>query len=266
MTSFNPAPISTKGFVMKRFYTSIALFAMLAISATPVTAASPSEAEQQIAQAAAEQKYAFIMFYKQKDATTDAVAATLAQGIADRKDQAVVIYVNVANPAEKALVEKHKTARAPMPLTLAVAPNGAITGVFAQKLEVKHIGESFVTPTTAECMKSLQEGKPVLLCVHPTEQGTTPAGVREFQSDPQFKGRVSLVSMRLDDKSEASFLTDLEIDAAKTRGTTVVFMAPPGAMVGKYTAQVTKAKLAADLHAAGKCCDDPNCKHGKKAN
>ena len=128
---------------MKRHYTSIALFTMLAISAaTPAKAASPSEAEQQIAQAAAEQKYAFIMFYKQKDATTDAVAATLAKGIAERKDQAVVIYVNVANPAEKALVEKHKTARAPMPLTMAVAPNGAITGVFAQKLEAKQIPEA----------------------------------------------------------------------------------------------------------------------------
>ncbi len=251
---------------MKSFNTSIALFALLAINwtAPAVTAASPSKAEQQISQAAAEQKYSFIVFYKKNDAATQAVVDTLAQGIANRKDEAVVVYVNVADPAEKALVEKHKTARAPLPLTLAVAPNGAITGVFAQKLEAKHIDESFVTPTTADCMKSLQDGKAVLLCVHPTEQAATPAGVREFQADPQFKGRVSLVSMRLHDRAEASFLTDLQIDSARTSETTVVFMAPPGVMVGKYTAQVTKVKLAADLHAAGKCCDDPNCKHEKK--
>lgn len=254
---------------MNRLNKNIALFAMLtiALAAPSVRAASPSAAEQQISQAAAEQKYAFILFYKQNDAATQAVAKTLSQGVGGRKDQAVVVYVNVADAAEKALVEKHKTARAPMPMTLAVAPNGAITGVFAQKLEAKHIDESFVTPTTAECMKSLQDGKVVLLSVHPAATAATPtatpAGVQEFQSDPQFKQRVSLVSMRLDDKSEASFLSELQIDAAKTRGTTVVFMAPPGVMVGKYTAQVTKAKLAADLHAAGKCCDDPNCKHGK---
>lgn len=253
---------------MNRLNTSVALFAMLTIAlAVPsVRAASPSAAEQQLSQAAAEQKYAFILFYKQNDAATQAVAKTLSQGVGGRKDQAVVVYVNVTDAAEKALVEKHKTARAPMPMTLAVAPNGAITGVFAQKLEAKHIEESFVTPTTAECMKSLQDGKVVLLSIHPAATAATPAGVQEFLSDPQFKQRVSLVSMRLDDQSEASFLSELQIDAAKTRGTTVVFMAPPGVMVGKYTAHVTKAKLAADLHAAGKCCEDPNCKHGKKGN
>ncbi len=252
---------------MKRFNTSIVLFATLVAlsAASPGWTASPSRAEQQIGQAAAEQKYAFIVFYKKNDAATQAVVNTLAQGIASRKDRAVVVYVNVADPAEKALVDKHKTGRAPMPLTLAVAPNGAITGIFAQKLEVKHVDASFVTPTTADCMKSLQDGKAVLLCVHPDENGLAPAGVKAFEADPQFKGRVSLVSMRLDDRAEASFLTELQIDAAKTRETTVVFMAPPGVMVGKYASSVTNAKLAADLHAAGKCCDDPNCKHGKKA-
>lgn len=253
---------------MNKPHTLVALVAILStVSAGSIArAASPTAAEQQIAQAAAEQKYAFILFYKQNDAATQAVAKTLSQGVANRKDQAVAIYVNVADASEKALVEKYKTARAPMPMTLAVAPNGAITGVFAQKLAAQHVDEAFVTPTTAECMKSLQAGKTVLLCVRPAAETATPTGVQEFQADPQFQGRVSLVSMRLDDKSEASFLTELQIDAAKTRGTTVVFMAPPGVMVGKYTAQVTKAKLAADLHAAGKCCEDPNCKHGKKGN
>ena len=250
---------------MNRFISCMALAVALGAAATSATAhaASPSKVEQQLNQAAAEQKYAFILFYKQNDAATQAVAQTLADGLAGRGERAVVVYVNVADASERAVVEKYKTARAPMPMTLAVAPNGAITGVFAQKLEAKHVAESFVTPTTAQCMKLLQEGKAVLLSVHPDGLTATPQGVREFHADSQFQGRVSLLSMRLDDKSEASFLNDLQIDPARTRATTVVFMAPPGVMVGKYNAQVSKAKLAADLHAAGKCCDDPNCKHGK---
>lgn len=239
---------------------------MAVAASSSARAASPSAAEQQLNQAAAEQKYAFLLFYKQNDVATQAVSKTLSESVAKRKDSAVVVYVNVADAAEKTLVEKYKTARAPMPLTLALAPNGAITGVFAQKLTAELVNESFVTATEAECMKSLQAGKSVLLCVRPANDSTTPAGVQDFQADAQFQGRVSLVSMRLDDKAEASFLNGLKIDAAKTRDTTVVFMAPPGVMVGKYTAQVTKAKLAADLHAAGKCCEDPNCKHGKKGN
>jgi hypothetical protein len=35
-------------------------------------------------------------------------------------------------------------------------------------------------------------------------------------------------------------------------------------MVGKFPATATKAQLASELHAAGKCCDDPNCKHNHK--
>ena len=42
--------------------------------------------------------------------------------------------MNVGDPAEKALVEKFGVSRSPLPLTLAVAPNGAITGVFSQRL------------------------------------------------------------------------------------------------------------------------------------
>ena len=41
-------------------------------------------------------------------------------------------------------------------------------------------------------------------------------------------------------------------------------MAPPGVLVGKFTANVTMNEITTKLHAAGKCCDDPNCKHNKK--
>jgi hypothetical protein len=32
-------------------------------------------------------------------------------------------------------------------------------------------------------------------------------------------------------------------------------------MIGKYAANVSQAQMAADLHKAGKCCDNPNCPH-----
>jgi hypothetical protein len=234
-----------------------------ALATANVHAASPTAAEWQIAEAGAANQYAFVVFYKQNDATTQKVLKNLGQGVAAKQGSAKVVYVNVSNAAEKALVDKHKMARAPLPMTLAIAPNGAITGVFDHRLEAKHVGEAIVTSTTATCMKSLQEGKVVLLCVHPAKDGATPQGVTEFQADADFKAKAAVVSMRLDDESEASFLKDLQIDAAKATGTTVVFMAPPGVMVGKYNANVAKTKLVTDLHAAGKCCDDPNCKHGK---
>lgn len=231
---------------------------------TSFTLMAASPGEKAIADAALQQKYAFVLFHKQNDAATAAVAKTLSDELGNR-DNAVAFYVDASDASERALVDKYKVGRAPMPLTLVIAPNGAVTGIFQQKLTATHVKQAFVTPTTAVCMKSMQDGKLVLLCVEGQGAANVPAGVHAFRNDPEFKSRVAMISMKTSDVAEAPFLAELEIDAAKARGTTVVFMAPPGAMVGKYDAKVSKEQLATDLHAAGKCCDDPNCKHNKAA-
>jgi hypothetical protein len=251
---------------MNRLHVGVAraVYACAAVLA-PLSAMAASPGETAIAQAASEQKFAFVLFHKQNDAATDAVAKTLSAELAKR-DDAVAFYIDAGDAAEKAIVDKYKVGRAPMPLTLVLAPNGAVTGIFSQKISAAQIKQAFVTPKTATCMKSMQDGKLVLLCVDGAGAATIPAGVHQFRNDPEFKSRVVLVSVEANDAAEAPFLAELEIDAAKLRGTAVVFMAPPGAMVGKYDAKVSKDQLATDLHAAGKCCDDPNCKHNKKAN
>jgi hypothetical protein len=43
-----------------------------------------------------------------------------------------------------------------------------------------------------------------------------------------------------------------------------VVLAPPGVLVGKFPASATSDQIGAALHAAGKCCNDPNCKHNQK--
>ena len=54
----------------------------------------------------------------------------------------------------------------------------------------------------------------------------------------------------------------MEIEPGSLKGSTLVFLAPPAVLVGKFASTATKAEMTAALHAAGKCCDDPNCKHG----
>src|SRR5208283_2699955 len=57
--------------------------------------------------------------------------------------------------------------RAPMPLVLAVAPNGAVTGAIPLKLTEAQVGQAFVSPIAAQCLKAVQSRKLVLLCVQP---------------------------------------------------------------------------------------------------
>ena len=78
---------------------------------------------------------------------------------------------------------------------------------------------------------------------------------------PQFKDRISLVGMRLDDPAETRFYQQMQIDPNRISGPHAVLIAPPGVLVGQFNAQASTQQIAAAIHKAGQCCDDPNCKH-----
>ena len=250
-------------------FVRVALLGLLAVSQSAVHAQqvptvrppSASQAEATLEQAASEGKYTFLVFYKTNDAATQTMTATLKEGLTNRADSAKAAYVQVGQPAEKALVDRFDVSRAPMPMTIAVAPNGAITGMFAQKLSAEGIENSFVTPTMTKCMKSLQAGKLVFVTVQGSAKAPAPASLKDFQADPHFKDRLVTFSLLAADPEEVKFLKQMQIDAAKTTGTTTVLLAPPGVLVGKFDAFTSKDDIAAALAKAGKCCEDPNCKH-----
>ena len=91
-----------------------------------------------------------------------------------------------------------------------------------------------------------------------------PAGAAEFLADPAFSTRSTTVNVVLTDAAEQRFVTEMEIKPGDVSGSMAVLLAPPGVLVGKFPANATAAQIAVALHAAGKCCDDPNCKHNQK--
>lgn len=84
-----------------------ALNVVQAQQVTTVSPASPSQAVATLEKAAADGKYTFLVFYKTNDAATQAVGATLKEGLAKRSDLAVGAYVQVGQPADQALVDKY---------------------------------------------------------------------------------------------------------------------------------------------------------------
>lgn len=240
---------------------STGAIATSAMAQAPVT---PSPAQQALATAATEQKYTFLVFFKNNGPPTQAMAQTVKQGVESRAARATLAFVNVTNAAEKLLVDRFGVSRAPMPLTVAVAPNGAMTKLTPSTITDKQIEESFVTPVMAQCMKSMQDGRLVLVCVHSGPRPTVSQGVANFANDPEFESRVVVVPVSTGDTAETELVRQLEADSL-TKGATTVFMAPPGVLVGKFGPTTTKEQLAAALHKAGQCCDDPNCKHNQAA-
>lgn len=228
---------------------------------TVAMAESPGQGS--VASAAKQNKFAFIMFYRANDATTQSMYKVLKSKLGARNDSSIVV-VNITDAKERAIVDQYDASRTPMPAVMAVAPNGAITGVFAKTLAPAQVASAIVTPAQTRCMRALQDKKLVLLCVQPTGSKDVPMGVQQFKAHKLNVNRTHLVRLQAGDPAEAKFLHQLKV-RPDTRTTVTAFMAPPGVLLGTFNDRVTPTVLMTKLAAAGQCCDDPNCKHGKPA-
>jgi hypothetical protein len=206
-----------------------------------------------IQQSAAGGKYLFIFFWKERNPQTDTMGNVLQSAMAKCADAADLVAVHVSDPAEKPVVTRFGIDRSPVPLVLALAPNGAITKVFPLKLDEKQLSQAFVSRGTAECLKALQARKLVLLCIQRrspyVRQVSLQQGVADFAADARFAPATVIVSVDPADPSEASLLRDLQVDA-RAAGPTTVLLAPPGSVVGQFAGAVSKEQLIAALQAA----------------
>jgi hypothetical protein len=210
--------------------------------------------------------FTYILFWKQNDANTQQFAETIRKGTVRRPKETTWTSVDIRDAANQTLVAKYGVSRAPMPLALCVAENGAITAVFTRRPNDEALDRAIVTPAMVIVTKALQDKKIVVVHVKPAADSPLPYGALEFTKDATFEGRTAVVDVLASDATESRFLKDMEYNAASVTDSSVVVMAPPGVLVGKFASNVTMSDIATKLHAAGKCCNDPNCKHNKKAN
>jgi hypothetical protein len=209
-------------------------------------------------------KFTFILFWKEDNAATQGMTAALKTAVAKRSQRAEWTSVNIRDEASRAVVERYKVERAPMPLVICIAANGAITGAMARQISDDAIEHALVTPAMTQATKALQDKKIVVVHVQQDALQPLPAGAADFLADPAFQERTTTVNVLLGDPAESRFVSEMKIKAVDVADSMVVLLAPPGVLVGKFPADATAAQIAAALHAAGKCCDDPNCKHNQK--
>jgi hypothetical protein len=209
-------------------------------------------------------RFTFIVFSKQQDAKTQQFSEAFQAAAEKLSDRASFSAVDIRDQANQQTVTHYGVGRAPMPLAICVADNGAVTGVFMRNPNEQAIERALVTTAMTEATKALQDKKIVVVHVKQSPEISLPAGAAEFVADPDFAERTIVLDVVLDDPAEARFVKDMEIKPGDVSGSTVVIMAPPAALVGKFAASATRDDIATKLHAAGKCCNDPNCKHNQK--
>jgi hypothetical protein len=206
-------------------------------------------------QAADEGKYLFAFFWKTEDDSTAAMRKLFDESLAKIADRANTVAVSTTDTAEKEIVDEYDLDRAPMPLVLAIAPNGAITGGFPNKFSEQDLLSALATATTQQCMKHLQNGKLVFLCVQNDETGANEEamqGVQDFAADDRFSTATKIVVLDPSDEAEKSFLNDLQVDPA-TKTAVTVFLAPPGSPIAMYEGATSKDEFLATLQKAGSC-------------
>ncbi len=219
------------------------------------SAAATGEGATAMAEAAKDNKYLFAVFYRSENEQTDAMKEVVSATVAKMPDRATSVAVQVTDPAESALVEKFGLNRAPMPLLLAIAPSGAVTGGYPSRCDEKDLLDAFVSPAAEKTMKALQDGKLVLLCVqNPSTQENEEAlmGVDAFRSDARFRTASERVMLDPKDAAEASFLSDLQVDPDVAVATTLLLV-PPGSILASLDGATTKEDFLAALRSAPAC-------------
>jgi hypothetical protein len=209
-------------------------------------------------------KFTFVLFWKGNSPGTQAMFAGLNAAVAKRADRAQLIPINANDPQSAATVEQYHVARAPMPIAICVAPNGVITGALTKQVTEQAIDNLLVTPAMAELAKVLQDKRIAVIHVQPEPRQPLPVGAAQFVADPAFKDRTTVVNVVLGDPEESRFVKEMEVGTEPVAQSSIVVIAPPGVLVGKFPAGATANQIAAALHAAGKCCNDPNCKHNQQ--
>ncbi len=206
----------------------------------------------------------FAFFKKGEDAETLSMRKVFDETIPKIADRADGVIVDITDPAESAIVDEFDLSRAPMPLVLAIAPNGAITGGFPGKFGEEDLLNAFASPCTQKCMKSLQTGRLVLLCVQNDQSESKDEamqGVRDFTADDRFGSATDVVMLDPHDAEETRFLSDLQIEPDKSLALTVL-LAPPGSPIGRFEGATTKDQLVELLMEASSACGPGGCGPG----
>jgi hypothetical protein len=255
---------------MRVSYFAALLGTILGVACLPNFADAQNRSDYRIATAspAIEQKpkFTFMLFFKENDAATQSMAEGLKGALSTRMQRAEWTSVNVNDASQRAVVDRYHVDRAPMPMVLCVAPNGAVMGAIPRQISDQAVEHPMATPAMTEATKALQEKRFAVIHLKPDPRLPLPAGAAALMADPMFRDRTTEVDLVVGDAEEARFLREMEIRPETVTDSMVVILAPPGVLVGKFPSTATEEQIAEAIHAAGKCCNDPNCKYNQKGN
>lgn len=247
------------------FLTLLVIVVIYAATVHHATAAA-SSADNAIRTAARQNRYIFITFYKQNDRASAAMLTsvqTLQGRLANRAD---FIRVDVNAQDNRAVVARFSANRSPIPLTIVVAPNGAVTAGYPREINANaDFSSVFVSAGNAAVLKVLQGNKlavACLLCSRTRYNNECVATANGIAADPRLGGAAEVVKINIADRAEAKFIQQCSVDGNCTNSQIVVF-APSGKVMGRFDGNTPKdAAMTSLLRTLGGGCSGGQCGPG----
>lgn len=210
---------------------------------------APGSANKAISQAQENGKFLVMLFYERKDNSFQEMQKTV-QAFSKTSVKAIIIYeVLTTDSKESDVIHKYGINRAPLPVVLVFAPNGAITGGFPQKVTNQQLSNCMVPKLIMNILISVQSGKVALVLLQNknTKFNTEVTNVaNEFSKDARVLGYVDIIKHDPSDGDIKEFLTQCKIECTTKEAATVLIV-PPNKIGGVFSGKITKDTLIAGL-------------------
>lgn len=227
--------------------------------------ARTSSAADAIRAAAKANRYVFVTFYKSNDSASKGMLADVRSIQGKLANRAAFVSVDAGDKANREVVSRYGADRSPIPLTIVVAPNGAITAGYPREIKKTSFSDVFVSDGTAAVLKVMQNRKIAAVCLESSRTkynkqcSSTARGVK---SDTRLGGAVEIVTIDPADRSESKLLKQWGVSGSSDNAQLVV-IAPPGRVVGKFDGAVPKGAVMTSLmKSLGGACGGGSCGPG----
>jgi hypothetical protein len=199
-----------------------------------------------------------VAFVLVTDGTTSDLSKAKAtiQSVTKQNKKSVMVELDRSNAANVDLVGKYRLATIPVPMILALNPNGAISGAIQpDKATPEALAKMIPSPKKAEIISALSQGNAVFITAYRKGMASVETVNNSCAAAcQQMAGKSVQVKVDMDDPAEAGFLTDMKINMASTEPVTMVAN-PQGQIAGSFTGDVQVTQLVTTaIKKVGGCC------------
>ncbi len=194
-------------------------------------------------EAARNGRYTFFFFHREESKNSEKMAAVIERAKVSLRERADFFAVELADETRSGAIERFKVRGEPV--TVAVAPGGAVTAYIQGPASLEDLEHALVSPGMAKVLGAIQGQRVVFLCV----QGEESEGAAESLSaarrlEESLEGIVEVVVVDPSDKKEGDLLRRCSVptDGSVAR---VAVIGPAGAVAHRLAGKVTEDDLLA---------------------